>query len=151
MNKVIIRVLPSLELRQLEVADTASLFALTEANRTYLREWLPWLDHVTRPEGSQRFIEAAAKQAAEGTALALGILVENDLQGVIGYNQITPQNRCATIGYWIAEPMQGRGIMTAACQALVDYGFTHLGLNRQVIACAVGNRLRGRMALRRLR
>ena len=36
----------SLRLRPLRLADTDELFALTEANRAYLRQWLPWLDTV---------------------------------------------------------------------------------------------------------
>lgn len=36
----------------------------------------------------------------------------------------------AEMGYWLAEPFWGRGIMVMAVTALVDYAFTTLGLNR---------------------
>lgn len=36
----------------------------------------------------------------------------------------------AELGYWLAEPYWGRGIMSAAVSAVADYGFTHFKLNR---------------------
>ena len=39
-------------LRVLREDDAAELFALTDANRAYLRRWLPWVDLVTSEEDS---------------------------------------------------------------------------------------------------
>lgn len=36
----------------------------------------------------------------------------------------------AELGYWLAEPFWGKGIMTLAVQAIVQYGFNQLKLNR---------------------
>ena len=36
----------------------------------------------------------------------------------------------AELGYWLAEPYWGRGIMTRAVRGLCDYGFDKLGLYR---------------------
>ena len=36
----------------------------------------------------------------------------------------------AELGYWLGEPFWGQGIMTRAAQALVEWGFTELGLSR---------------------
>jgi ribosomal-protein-alanine N-acetyltransferase len=38
--------------------------------------------------------------------------------------------RSARFGYWLGEPFWGRGIMTAAVRATVDYVFAHLELVR---------------------
>ena len=46
------------------------------------------------------------------------------------------------MGYWLGEEHQGKGLMTAACRALVDYAFGELGLNRVVISCATENKKR---------
>jgi ribosomal-protein-serine acetyltransferase len=43
------------------------------------------------------------------------------------------------IGYWLAAPFQGRGIMTRACRAMVAYAFDTLRLQKVVIRCALGN------------
>lgn len=60
--------------------------------------------------------------------------------GCIGFHSIHWQNRSTTIGYWLAEEFQGSGIMTKACQALIRYAFTELGLNRVEIRAGVYNR-----------
>lgn len=36
-----------LHLSLLQSSDAPALFALTDANRLYLRQWLPWLDEAT--------------------------------------------------------------------------------------------------------
>jgi ribosomal-protein-alanine N-acetyltransferase len=36
----------------------------------------------------------------------------------------------AELGYWLAEPFWGKGIMTSAVVAITDYGFAQFNLNR---------------------
>ena len=48
-------------------------------------------------------------------------------------------NRSTSIGYWLAEGYQGKGIMIKSCRSLIDYAFGNLGLNRVEIRCAVEN------------
>jgi ribosomal-protein-serine acetyltransferase len=43
------------------------------------------------------------------------------------------------IGYWLGESYQGKGLMTGACRALVDYLFSELRLQRIEIRCATSN------------
>jgi ribosomal-protein-serine acetyltransferase len=43
------------------------------------------------------------------------------------------------VGYWLSEELQGRGLVTAACRAMVDHAFEELELNRVSIACATEN------------
>jgi RimJ/RimL family protein N-acetyltransferase len=45
----------------------------------------------------------------------------------------------AEIGYWIAKPWRGRGIMTEAVIAICDHGFRHLGLARITAGIFTGN------------
>jgi ribosomal-protein-serine acetyltransferase len=53
------------ELRLLQKADAAVMFALTDANRSYLREWLPWLDTIEGVNDTQNFIQHTLQQAAD--------------------------------------------------------------------------------------
>lgn len=129
-----------LELRRTAPEDTEELFALTEANRARLREWLPWLDHCTRPEHTGAYIETSLKQTEAGTALVLNIWYDGRISGVVGYNHIDSGNHIGHIGYWLGAAYSGRGIMTAANRALIEHGFAQLGLVRQTIAAATGNK-----------
>ena len=42
--------------------------------------------------------------------------------------------------YWLAEDMQGRGIVTRTCRAILGYAFDELKINRMQIRIATGNR-----------
>jgi ribosomal-protein-serine acetyltransferase len=67
------------------------------------------------------------------------ILDDRVIAGIVSFNDIQKRNRCATLGYWLAKPHPGRGIMTAAVKALIGAGFEYLGLNRIQAGVATGN------------
>ena len=128
-----------LQLHLLEEGDADELFALVDANRAYLREWLPWLDQNTEVEHTRAFIRATRKQHADRNGFTCGIRWRGALVGVVGVHAIDWPNRKTSLGYWVAEPHQGRGIITRACAALLPYLFDELGLNCVEIGCAVAN------------
>ncbi|WP_310487855.1 GNAT family protein [Chamaesiphon sp. VAR_69_metabat_338] len=127
------------QLRLLQLNDAPELFALTDANRSYLRQWLPWLDVVTRVEDTQDFVTKTLVQFAEHEGLVAAICESGKIVGTVGFNRIEQLNRIGYIGYWLAESARGKGIMTDSCRSLINYGFTTLKLDRVVIACATGN------------
>jgi ribosomal-protein-serine acetyltransferase len=133
------RVNDRIELRLLQVSDAEELFALTNTNRDYLRTWLGWLDRTISVADTKSFIEYTLETSANNRGLTAVICDEGSIVGLIGYNHIDRQNRIGYIGYWLAANYQGKGIMTTSCQAICDYGFTTLNLNRLVINCATEN------------
>jgi ribosomal-protein-serine acetyltransferase len=44
-----------------------------------------------------------------------------------------------SIGYWLTEEAQGRGLMTATVRTLLDHAFGFWGLHRVFIEVVVGN------------
>ena len=140
MNPFYLKIDDDLELRQRLPEDVEELFALTDANRTYLMQWLPWLDHCLAPDDTLRNIESSMHDAVEGVALAVSIFERGRIVGVTGFNSIDRNNRLGQIGYWLGHEHQGRGIMTRAVKAMVAYGFSPLGLNRITITVATENR-----------
>jgi ribosomal-protein-serine acetyltransferase len=69
----------------------------------------------------------------------VAIRVDHQIVGVCGYHHFDWPNRSCIMGYWLAESYQGRGIMTRTCQALADFAFAALNVNRVAIACATEN------------
>jgi ribosomal-protein-serine acetyltransferase len=126
----------------------AALFGVVDANRAHLREWLSWVDSTLAVKDIAAFIHASVE--ARGAGLAYDFVIERagEPVGVISLNRIDAANLAASIGYWLARDWQGRGIVTAACSAVVDFGFTELQLNRIVLAAAVGNARSRRVAER---
>ena len=128
-----------LALRLTDLSDAARIFELTEQSREHLREWLPWLDTTTKLEDTEHFIRSGMASRAANKSLSTVVLYEGEIVGVAGLNQINWSNRTATIGYWLGEAYQGRGIMTMAARALIDYAFNQLDLHKVEIRVASGN------------
>jgi ribosomal-protein-serine acetyltransferase len=126
-------------LRQLALGDAEELFAVVDANRAYLRRWLPWLDRTQSVDDSRRFLEDVAQQAGSNRNIQAAILFDGRIAGIASYHRIDWQNRNTSLGYWLAEEHQGRGLVTASCRVLVDHAFAALNLHRLAIACATGN------------
>lgn len=127
------------ELRLLVPADAAELFAVTDAHRAHLRRWLPWLDSVKSSSDSAGFIQLTLRQFGERQGFNAAILHDGAIVGIVGHHRISWANRSTSLGYWLAASHEGRGIMTAACRALLRHAFTEYALHRVEIRCATGN------------
>ena len=126
-------------LRTLKEEDAPILFTLTDANRVYLKQWLPWLDTCQTPQDSLTFIQGRLNAQEKNEAITFGIWEDGLLMGVISYIVVNEDEGSTCIGYWISQPAQGRGIATLATQTLVTFAFRTLGLRRLTIDCAQEN------------
>jgi len=129
-----------IQLKLLELRDAEEVFALTDASRSYLQEWLPWVDATRTLDDSKAFIQSTLQQFAANNGFQAGILYKGEFAGVVGFHDINWANKSASIGYWLGEGFQGQGIMTSACRAVVNIAIQEYGLNRIEIRAAVGNR-----------
>ena len=122
-------------------AHADELYFLVEANRGYLRQWLPWLDTTRSVADIERFIATAETQYKNGAGPQFVICAGEDKKicGVAGFHKIDKVNRSGAIGYWLAEDYQGRGFIMAACRVLLKLGFADYQINKIEIRCAVGN------------
>ena len=128
-----------IKLRLLEPGHADTLFALVDSNRHHLRHWLPWLDANSAVSDTLHFIQATRRQFLDDSGFVTGIWYCGELVGIIEHNRIDWENRISWPGYWLADELQGKGIMTKSCRALINHAFTELNLNRIDIRCAVGN------------
>ncbi len=138
-DQFVLRVEGDLRLELLNQNHAKELFELIEHNREYLREWLPWLDNNKYLQNTIDFIKFSQKQYKDNSSLQLGIWYQYNLVGMIGFHRVNWINHSTSIGYWLVEDHQGRGIITKSCKTLFDYAFGSLGLNRVEIRCAVEN------------
>ena len=129
----------NLELKLRTETDAEAFFKLVDENRDYLRQWLPWLDATKTVDDTLKYIQSTISKFESKESIDLGIWHEGQWVGSIGFNYWDKANRKDTVGYWLAEKFQGRGIMTDAVRALITYGFTEMNLNRIKILCAVEN------------
>lgn len=128
-------------LRMFNVDDAEALFQLTLASKSYLREWLGWLDYIESVEDSKQNIEGRIKGLIEtgGRPKSFAIMYKGVLAGTIGFNEIDRGIQCGTIGYWLGQDFQGKGIMSQSFEKVIEYGFRDLKLNKIEIRVATGN------------
>jgi len=67
-----------------------------------------------------------------------------ELLGTVGLAMI-PQFQRAELGYWVGTPYWNKGYCTEAAEAVVEYGFTQLGLNRVFAVHFKRNRASGQV------
>ncbi len=126
------------KLRLLDESDAGELYALIDANRSHLARWLPWAAGQTL-EDTVGFIERTREQVANNDGFQTTIVDDGKIIGVVGFVGVSWQHRSTTIGYWLAESAQGRGVMTHAVQALTNHAFATWQLNRVEVRAGVEN------------
>ncbi len=119
--------------------DAPLVFQAIENNRQHLRRWLPWVDAATEESHTHAFLEDQLNRFANGNALTVLILDQNQFVGIASYHTIDVINRCGAIGYWLCEASMGRGLMTKAVRELISLGQQYYALQRVEIRCATGN------------
>lgn len=129
----------TLELALLEPRHAGMVFALVDENRAHLRRWLPWVDATRSVTDSAAYLQMTLEQFARAQSLSVGIMSQGALAGMIGYHTIDWANRRTSIGYWLAQRYEGRGLMTRSTRALTAHGFVALGLHRLEIRAATDN------------
>ncbi|HEV3410634.1 MAG TPA: GNAT family protein [Chthoniobacterales bacterium] len=109
-------------------ADDAPALAEALNNRNV---WLKVRDHIPHPYTVADAETYLQRQADNEPAQTLCIEVNGNVAGGIGLHPGKDVNRLtAELGYWLAEPLWGRGIITEAVQAMVTHGFATLPLER---------------------
>jgi len=117
-----------------------ALFALVDANRAAWGKWLGWVARITDAAAMREFIESGLERFGKGQAMYVGIRYRGGFVGRAVFDDIDRDyaNRL-NIGYAIDAAYQGKGIVTRAVRAMVDYALGDMGLRKVEIVCAVVN------------
>jgi len=106
------------------------LFRRIDTHRQALREWLAWVDGHVALEDTLQFIARSRDQLEARNGLSLGLWTEGELVGVAGLHYVDWNDRLTSVGFWLAPPYQGCGLMTRAVFGLMTLAFDEYGLNR---------------------
>lgn len=129
----------NIELRILQTKDAQNLFDVTRKNNTHLREWLGWLDEDKSVSDVEKYIEGSTKRFSDNEGIDFVIWHDDQMIGGIALYPIDMANKKTSVMYWLVEEFQGKGIMTDALKAVIEYAFIELKLNRIEISCAIEN------------
>lgn len=132
---------PRLLLYPLDATDSRDLWTAVESSRAYLEPWLPWVPFNTDVEASGRYAEASASDwdAARSCRFSIRDRQTRHLLGVIGLEAFAHLHESVELGYWLRHDSTGRGLMTEAGRAVLDWAFGTVNAHRVRVAAATDN------------
>ncbi|HEV8247936.1 MAG TPA: GNAT family protein [Polyangiaceae bacterium] len=138
----------------IDTNDGPELWEAVDGSRWHLERWLPWVPYNSTPEASLRYAEACAIDWDSGRAVRFAIRDHSTsaLLGVVGLDSCVHLHRSCELGYWLRRDATGRGLMTEAARACIDFAFGRMGVHRMRCAAATDNvpslRVIGRLGFR---
>lgn len=132
-------------LRWPELSHAERLGELVERNTDDLRLWFSTIfDEISGDAGPEGYIKARQKGMSKGNLIFYFIVYQGQIVGALSV-QINELHYHGAIGFWIDRQVRGRGIVTAAGQAVVEL-CRQMGLHRLEINAAVSNPASNRVA-----
>jgi [ribosomal protein S5]-alanine N-acetyltransferase len=131
-------------LREIAPPDAEDLFRIF-SDAEAMRYWS--CRPYTSVEQAHRLIEEMVEAMHCGTSIQWAITLRGDerLIGKCGYNEWCKRHRRGDISYIVAREHWGKGIVSEALHAVLDYGFDHLNLHSVEAGITPGNDASTRM------
>lgn len=126
-----------LSLRGLQPDDAASVFRLV--NDYSVAGNLARVPFPYREAMAGDWIGSTHAQAARGEGYHLAITLDGTLIGCVGLTMNRSNPGEAELGYWLGRKFWGQGHAREAARALLDWGFSTLGLDRVVASALIDN------------
>lgn len=133
-----------LTLRRFRSEDANAMFE-TWANDERVTRFLTWAPHGTR-EVTEHVLGLWIEEYKKDNSYQWAIEYEGKLIGSIACVDINETNECGEIGYCIGADFWGKGIMTEAAKAVIDYLFREVNIHRIEIHHATANPASGKVA-----
>ena len=132
-----------LYLRPATATDFSSWSRLRAASRAFLEPWEPtWPDDDLTHAAFRRRLRRQDEDIARDEAYAFLIFdqTSDELVGGITLGGVRRGvSQSGTLGYWMGAPHAGKGRMTRAVAAAVEFAFLKLRLHRVEAACIPDN------------
>ncbi|UED88197.1 GNAT family N-acetyltransferase [Streptomyces profundus] len=114
----------------LEPYQAAEFAAWTEANRAHLAPWLPWVHAVTDTASARTLLQHYAEREAADEGRIYAIRQDGELVGGTLFRVFDTAQGSCELGAWLAPEAQGRGLVTRAAGAMIDWAVDERGMAR---------------------
>lgn len=131
---------PNLRLGLID-AEHAEIFQHLIVHSASLHQWIDWCHPEFSLEDAEAFLLQTRLNWVKSQAYGFGVFqrATGALVGMVAINELYHTFNMASIGYWIADEFQGKGIGQEALNALVEFCFAQLKLTRVEIVCDPDN------------
>ncbi|MEW1722508.1 GNAT family protein [Streptomyces sp. NPDC093109] len=127
------------QLRPLEPWQAPEFLAHIDRARPNVDPWIPWATLSTDLASATAVLQRYADNQARDTARIYGIWLDSTLVGGVMFTSFEAAAGVCEVGCWLEAAGQGRGLVTAASRALIDWAFLERGMSRVEWWAAVGN------------
>ena len=133
------KALDGAELRALEPWQAAEFAAYTDAHRAELADTIPWAEAVVDEQTARGFLQRYADGAANDERRIYGLYVDDELVGGTLFRVFDTVSSTCEIGVWLSSAARGRGLVTEAVRAMVDWAMDVRGIHRVEWRCSPEN------------
>ena len=130
-----------LTLRPLTLEDAPSFFELIDRNRLRLQDFFPQtIAAITTPDECTGFVSKKMEEAIQRDTFSF-VLTDADAQlhGYMSVKNIDSSVPKCELAYFIDAALEGRGIMSRAMAAILNYCFHTLQMNKVYLVTAMNN------------
>jgi ribosomal-protein-alanine N-acetyltransferase len=127
-----------LRLRKFHKDDAAAIYDY--ASNEQVTKYVLWETHQSIKD-SEAFLAFALNKYDERDVSPWAIELKRNerMIGTVDFVWWKPKDKTAELGYVLSEPYWGQGIMTEAVNALVEFGFNNMELERIQAKCIAEN------------
>ncbi|MGZ3096924.1 GNAT family N-acetyltransferase [Streptomyces sp. H72] len=127
------------QLRPLEPWQAPEFLAHIDRARPLVDPWIPWASLTTDLASVRSTLQRYSDLSSSDSGRIYGIWLDGVLVGGVMFTRFDASSGVCEIGCWLEEAGQGRGLVTRACRALIDWAFTERGMSRVEWWVASGN------------
>ncbi|MEM7682004.1 MAG: GNAT family protein [Planctomycetota bacterium] len=128
-----------LALRPYTIDDAARLFAVLDADRASIGEFMLWVHKTDTVEKAREVLAQWIAQSQANGELTLAIEYHGRLVGTVFHCHADREHQRIEIGYWLTSAARGKGIATRAVGKMFDLTFDELGFHRACLMISSRN------------
>lgn len=130
----------NLILKIIDNDDATRLVTLVKSSPS-LFQWIDWCHSQYSQVEAEKFILATRLNWVKSDAFGFGVYLRdsNELVGMVAINELYHTFNMASLGYWVGDNFQRRGIAKEAMRTMFEFCFAQLKLTRLEIVCDPSN------------
>jgi ribosomal-protein-serine acetyltransferase len=144
-----LRLADDAELRALEMWHADEFAEHVAAAEEHFARWLPWGHSAADSVGAAVLLNRYTRKLAQDEGRILGLWVGGKLSGGVLFRVWDNDQGMCELGVWLSPEATGRGLITKAATAMIDWAFHVRDMHRVEWRCNPANE-RSRAVARRL-
>ena len=116
-----------------------------QASLPELKPYMSWAVDASR-ESTDDFLHRADAGWKNDTSWEFIIFDGDEVAGTVGFNNVNGPWRSCNLGYWVRSDLAGRGYISEAASAAIDFAYASTPMHRLEICAAIENNASWRIA-----